>query len=168
MKKFLSIIFLFALLACNCSQDELVKNQTPSLDSLTFTASLEENESRTYIEEGNLLRWTAGDQITLFDGNTLNRQYKFDGETGANAGTFSIVNAPYGSGNDLTANYAVYPFASDIASLSVIADRSSSYYNLYQKDNEIPMEARSRVTMSPFSGKFTGEGIILIATGNGV
>lgn len=59
-------------------------------------------------------------------------------------------------------------FASDIASLSVIADRSSSYFNLYQKDNEIPMEARSRVTMSPFSGKFTGEGIILIATGNGV
>ena len=57
---------------------------------------------------------------------------------------------------------------SDIAGLSVIADRSSSYFNLYQKDNEIPMEARSRVTMSPFSGKFTGEGIILIATGNGV
>ena len=114
MKKFLSIIFLFALLASSCSQDELVKNQTSSLDSLTFTASLEENESRTYIEDGNLLRWTEGDQISLFVANTLNRQYQFDGETGDNSGTFSIVNSPLGTGNDLKCHYAVYPYTKDI------------------------------------------------------
>lgn len=62
----------------------------------------------------------------------------------------------------------LYTYASAIEDLYVIADRSSSYYNLYQKDNEIPFEARSRVTMSPFSGKFNGEGIILTCTGNGV
>ena len=67
MKNILSIMFLFALLASSCSEDELVRNQ--SSNSLKFTASFEENESRTYMGEGNLLRWTAGDQISLFVAN---------------------------------------------------------------------------------------------------
>ncbi len=112
MKNILSIMCLFALLASSCSEDELVRNQ--SSNTPKFTASFEEYESRTYVEEGNLLRWTEGDQITLFVGNTLNRQYQFDGETGDNGGTFSIVNSPFGTGNDLDSHYAVYPYASDI------------------------------------------------------
>ena len=114
MKKILSMVFLFALFASSCSQDELVKNQSTSSINKLFTASFEGNESRTYIENGNLLRWTEGDQISLFDGNTLNRQFQFDGETGDNAGTFSVVDKPYGTGNDLNANYAVYLYAKDI------------------------------------------------------
>ena len=112
MKTKLFFIYLLAILVCGCSQDELYIEQ--SVNERTFTASFEQNTTRTYVEEGNLLRWTEGDQISLFDGNTLNRQYKFDGKTGDNAGTFSIVEAPYGSGTDLTNNYAVYPYASDI------------------------------------------------------
>ena len=107
-------MFLFALFASSCSEDEIVKNQSTSSTSKLFTASFEQGESRTYIEEGNLLRWTEGDQISLFDGNTLNRQYQFDGETGDNAGTFSVVDKPYGTGNDLRANYAIYPYEKDI------------------------------------------------------
>ena len=110
MKNILSIMFLFALLASSCSEDELVKNQP--INSLKFTATFEQNESRTYVEEGNLLRWTKGDQITLFEGNTLNRRFIFDGETGDNAGTFSLGENPYGTGNELNKNYAVYPYRS--------------------------------------------------------
>lgn len=58
-------------------------------------------------------------------------------------------------------------YKEQISNLYVIADRSSSKFNLYQKDNELPMEARNRITMSPFSSSFQGEGIIFIATGNG-
>ena len=108
-------MFLFALLASSCSEDELVKNQSStSTEALKFTASFEQHESRTYIENGKLLRWTEEDQISLFAGNTLNRQYMFDGETGDNAGTFSLVNKPFGTGNLLEHNYAVYPYASKI------------------------------------------------------
>ena len=110
MKNILSILILFALLVSSCSEDELVNNQSDN--SMKFTASFEQNESRTYVEEGNLLRWTEGDQISLFDGNTLNRQFNFDGETGDNAGTFSPGEKPYGTGNDLNKNYAVYPYSS--------------------------------------------------------
>lgn len=111
MKNILSLLLPFAILISGCSQEELKNGKLDLQDGRIFTASFEQDQTRTYVEDG-YLRWTAGDQISLFDGNTLNRQYKFDGETGDNSGTFSIVNAPYGSGNDLTANYAVYPYAS--------------------------------------------------------
>ena len=114
MKNILSIMFLFAILASSCSEDELVKNQSSSFDSLKFTASFEENESRTYIEEGNLLRWTEGDQISLFVATTLNQQYQFEGKTGANSGYFKKINNLFGAGNDLNCHYAVYPYSPDI------------------------------------------------------
>ena len=114
MKKFLSLLLPLAMLVSGCTQEELQNDQLDSQDGRIFTASFEQNETRTYLEEGNLLRWNAGDQISLFDGNTLNRQYQFDGETGDNAGTFSIVNKPFGTVNDLNSHYAVYPYASDV------------------------------------------------------
>ena len=114
MRKILSLLFPLALSISGCNLEYMQDQQLNLQEERIFTASFEQNETRTYVENGNLLRWNAGDQISLFDGNTLNRQYQFDGETGDNSGTFSIVNAPYGSGNDLNANYAIYPYASNI------------------------------------------------------
>ena len=105
-------MFLFALLASSCSEDELVGNQ--SANSLKFIASFEGDGSRTYVEEGNLLRWTAGDQISLFVANTLNQQYQFEGETGANSGYFTKIANSFGTGNDLDHHYAIYPYTSDV------------------------------------------------------
>lgn len=114
MKKILSLLLLFAVLAYGCTREELKNGQLDSSEGRVFIASFENGETRTYLEDGNLLRWNADDQISLFDGNTLNRQYRFDGETGDNSGTFSVVSKPFGTGNDLNANYAVYPYASDV------------------------------------------------------
>ena len=114
MKNIFRLLAPLALALSGCVYEELPNNELVQSEGRIFTASLEQDETRTYVEEGNLLRWNAGDQIALFDGNTLNRQYKFDGETGDNSGTFSIVSSPYGTGNDLTTNYAVYPYASNL------------------------------------------------------
>lgn len=114
MKKILSLLFPLAILTSGCEHEELPNKQVDSQDGRIFTASFEQNETRTYVENGNLLRWNAGDQISLFDGNTLNRQYQFDGENGDNSGTFSIVSNPFGTGNDLDCHYAVYPYASSV------------------------------------------------------
>lgn len=92
-----------------------MKNESTDSDNNVFTAFFDSYESRTYVEQKDgrsLLRWTVGDQISLFEGNTLNRPYKFDGETGDNSGTFSLVSSSFGSGNDLSCHYAVYPYAS--------------------------------------------------------
>jgi hypothetical protein len=97
-----------------CSQEDALKSQSSSADDKVFTASFEAGESRTQIENGYLLRWTENDLISLFVGNTLNCQYQFDGKTGDNGGSFSMVEKASGTGTDLETNYAVYPYSEDL------------------------------------------------------
>lgn len=52
-----------------------------------------------------------------------------------------------------------------INALSVIADRSSSVYNVYQCDSEIPFENRNIISTQPFSGGFNGQSLILAVNG---
>ena len=106
--------FLLGILISGCSGNEMVDREEVVLDPIVFTASLEQRTSRTYIEDGKYLRWNTGDQITLFIGSTLNWRYQFDGETGDNAGTFSMVEPPFGTGNKLDKHYAVYPYHAGI------------------------------------------------------
>lgn len=54
-----------------------------------------------------------------------------------------------------------------IKNLEVIANRSSSYYNTYQKDDSIPFENRSIISTQPFSNGFGGECLILAVNGGG-
>ena len=115
MKKNLSWIYiLFAICISGCSQEDALNDQSTLAEGQVFTASFESAESRTQIENGYLLRWTQGDRISLFVGNTLNCQYQFDGKTGDNGGTFSMVEKASGTSHELRTNYAVYPYASDI------------------------------------------------------
>ena len=114
MRRYFSLLCILALLVgCYNTDEQLINEPIPS-EGRIFTASFEQNDTRTYVEEGNLLRWNAGDQITIFDSNTLNQQYQFDGETGDNGGTFSKVSNSFGTGNDLNCHYAVYPYNKDI------------------------------------------------------
>ena len=114
MRRYFSLLCILALLVgCYNTDEQLIKEPKPS-EGRIFTASFEQNDTRTYVEEGNLLRWNAGDQITIFDSNTLNQLYQFDGETGDNGGTFSKVSNSFGTGNDLNCHYAVYPYNKDI------------------------------------------------------
>lgn len=54
---------------------------------------------------------------------------------------------------------------SDIKDLNVIANRSSSYYNVYQRDDSIPFENRNIVTTQNFNGGFAGQSLILAVNG---
>ena len=106
---------MLALIVSGCSNHEELENLESSSTPKVFTASFEQNKSRTYLENDKL-HWNKGDLITVFDGYTYNSQFKFDGQTGDNSGTFSEVssgNKPaYSTGNSLNANYAIYPYAS--------------------------------------------------------
>ena len=115
MKKIISFISLLALLVSGCTREEILQNVTPvSREGRTFTTSFENNESRTYLEDGRFSRWTEGDRISLFDASTLNSQYLFAGDTGDSGGTFFRLSKPEGSGSSLPANYAVYPYDKDM------------------------------------------------------
>lgn len=99
MKNILIFVFLFALIASGCTQKEMLNQATSAFgEGRTFTTSFENDESRTYVENGLYSRWTEGDRISLFDANTLNSQYLFAGNTGDSGGTFFLLSKPEGTG----------------------------------------------------------------------
>ena len=115
MKNVISFIFLLALLVSGCSQEEMSKNGTSSTsEGRVFTTSFEQNDSRTYVKDGHLSRWTEGDRISLFDASILNCQYLFAGDTGDSGGTFFMLSKPEGTGTALSTNYAVYPYSENM------------------------------------------------------
>ena len=76
-----------------------------------------ECDTRTYVEDNKYLRWNAGDEITIFNGNSYNSHWKFAGEDGANSGKFTEVEENgfvTGTPLNLTANYAIYPYNENI------------------------------------------------------
>jgi len=75
-------------------------------------ASVEES-SKVYVDEGLHALWNAGDCISVFDRNTGNARYVFDGADGDAHGTFSCNAAA--SGQALDAIYAVYPYSTDVS-----------------------------------------------------
>lgn len=110
MKKLALFAVLSALVLAGCTENNIDTTcQTIIIPDLT--AGFADEPTRTYVENGKYLRWHEADLITAFYGNALNRQYKFNGTTGANNGTFSLVpSGELGTGNTLGAIYAVYPY----------------------------------------------------------
>lgn len=112
------LLTLLALVLCSCAEtfvgEEIARPNNENLPDLT-AAFAEEDNTRTYIEEGKYLRWHEDDRLTAFYGNTLNRQYKFNGATGDNSGTFSLVpDGMLGTGNAFDRIYALYPYNADV------------------------------------------------------
>ena len=56
-------------------------------------------------------------------------------------------------------------FNSEIKALNVIANRSSSYYNVYQKDDTIPFENRNVISTQNFPSGFNSQSLILAVNG---
>ena len=108
MKRLLFFVAGCLMIACNMTED--VENQVVS--KKLFHATIDDESTRTFVDEKIRLRWTEGDVISLFEGTTRNKKYKFLGETGDNAGDFENITTGFGSGNDIDRYYAIYPYSS--------------------------------------------------------
>lgn len=109
-------ILLLALIAISsaCSTEDNSSNP-PLCRQPDIRAEFAE-DTRTYIDDANSLRWHEGDLITLFYGDTQNLKYRFNGNTGDNSGTFSYVDeGAQNVGDVINHLYAVYPYNEDIA-----------------------------------------------------
>ena len=118
MKRFALYIGLATALMASCSiQEEDVK--TPPQDDVIFYASFEqpvEAGTRVYANEDLLLRWTADDRVSIFNKLTYNQEYRFTGQTGANAGGFKKVdNDEFVTGNTISHVVSVYPYQESTA-----------------------------------------------------
>lgn len=113
MKKcMLYVVTLFLMSAC--SQEDGQSEQFDSLIPKRVKASIEQSQTRTYIDGSNQLHWTADDRFSMFYGTTENIEYKFDGATGDKSGTFTAVGTATGSGTSISQHYAVYPYSSHV------------------------------------------------------
>lgn len=102
---------LFTMVGCMEGLHESGITETSSEQLPDLTAGFAEGKTKTYVESGKYLRWHEDDRLTAFLGNTRNRQYKFDGATGDNSGSFSYVSSGnLETGNALDRIYAVYPY----------------------------------------------------------
>ncbi len=73
------------------------------------------DDTRTYLDDNMRLRWSEGDIITIFEGSTRNKKYRFLGKTGDNAGEFENLSNIFGTGNYLSRFYAIYPYQESTA-----------------------------------------------------
>lgn len=112
-------LFVFAALAFAACEQAPIEEQS-SAGKLgydapdTIYASLDDDATRTYVEQGKYLRWHAGDEISFFP-MAYNMQYQFQGETGDNNGAFKKLTTDLITGNELNNNYAVYPYKESTA-----------------------------------------------------
>ena len=111
------LLTLLALVLCSCAEtfvgEEIARPNNEDLPDLTASFA-DEDATRTYVENNKYLRWHEDDRLTAFYGNTLNRQYKFNGATGDNSGTFSLVpSGELGTGNAFDHIYALFPYNAD-------------------------------------------------------
>ena len=110
MKNYFLALCILLLAGCTKADVESVSYQ--KIDSPQFYAEFAEGDTRTFVDEKVRLLWNEGDLLTIFT-TTLNQKYQFDGETGDNSGTFTQTSVPqFGTGNNISANYAVYPYSS--------------------------------------------------------
>ena len=118
MRRFALYLGLATALMASCSiQEEDVK--THPQDDVFFYASFEqpvEEGTRVYANEDLLLRWTADDRVSIFNKLTYNQEYRFTGQTGANAGGFKKVdNDEFVTGNTISHVVSVYPYQESTA-----------------------------------------------------
>lgn len=76
-------------------------------------ANIDDEQTRTYVENGTTLCWNSGDAISVFQPQISNIHYIFEGETGDKGGSFAVADgASYPQGVTLSARYALYPYSS--------------------------------------------------------
>ncbi len=100
------------LVACTAKLETPIETIAVEKQAPVLYASIdEEAQTKVYLDEDYKVLWTADDRISVFNKNTYNQQYSFDGATGDNAGTFSIVeDGKIKTSNEIDNLYAVYPY----------------------------------------------------------
>lgn len=114
MKQRFCLQSLVCLLMVSCSINELDTVDSRLSDGEVFLAKLEEYslpDTKVYVDENVKILWDTDDRISIFNRNTYNQEYRFEGETGDNAGSFKKVpNGNFMAGNPMDFVCSVYPF----------------------------------------------------------
>lgn len=113
MKKFLILSGCALMLALSCAR-ETDAPEVRQKGGETFYASTESVDEKVFADDQLRVLWHENDLVSIFNKYTYNKPYKFNGNTGDNAGSFSEVpSGDFVTGNALPLVYAIYPYDSE-------------------------------------------------------
>ncbi len=109
MKRLFYFVTGFLMIACNDSGDIISKN---SVNLSPLYASIEDETTRTFMDDKIRIRWHEYDRISVFREITYNFIYEFDGWDGDYSGGFYNVTPDdrLVSGQEIDRIYALYPY----------------------------------------------------------
>ena len=116
MKRFIPILLILLVCGTACSAlGEDTDNGTLPGNNTVFYATLEktgiQQETKVYADANLKVLWNADDRVCVFNKCTDNEEYRCDGNTGDDSGTFSRIGNEV-SGSNLQHVYSVYPYSS--------------------------------------------------------
>ena len=135
---FAAVALVFAVGCSKSDKDEVLLSQTQTETATEgernyLYATIEDEESRTFVVDNRIICWHAGDMISAFCNTTYNSKYTFLGEDGDKGGMF--YGSPTG-GDRLEYFYALYPYNTR-ATMKVDGDITTTlpYFQSYAKDS---------------------------------
>lgn len=107
------IVFVLVLMACTTETPEKGGRESESAVFYGTTEPVGSKGTRVYADDKLRVLWDNDDRITIFNQYSLNREYRFTGNTGDNSGSFEILPlSDFSTGNEMDYVYAVYPYQS--------------------------------------------------------
>ena len=109
----LGLLSLAALASC-AIKDDLQPAEPARLFRAVMEQPAPDASTKAYSDETYHLFWNYDDRVSIFFGQTFNREFAFTGDDGDTAGGFEQVgDAPSGSAPAIQSgfNYAIYPYA---------------------------------------------------------
>ena len=108
-----SVLASLVFAACGNISDESNIIDGGVLDKWRLSASFEEDDTRTYIDEDCKIYWHNDDRLSVFYGDYNNVECRFTGATGDKSGDIVPVAATGGGSPIFDAIYALYPYDKD-------------------------------------------------------
>ena len=118
MKFFPIVATLLLLFSCTAEIDRQIDDSrvpVPEKNKVVFQAAVEAcsiPEAKVYADENMKVLWNANDRISIFNQNTFNWQFAFDGDDGDTAGGFEPV-GDEGPGDEIDYVFATYPYRAE-------------------------------------------------------
>lgn len=107
-----------ALLVAGCSKDDngLIQKGNSPVFTAVFADENNSTDTKVYADKNLELHWDANDEITVFNGSSVNKQYVFTGAQGAKIGDFEYVKdtETETETTTLVRNFAFYPYNSNV------------------------------------------------------
>ncbi len=123
-----------ALLVAGCSKDDngLIQKGNSPVFTAVFANENNSADTKVYADKNLELHWDASDEITVFNGSAVNKQYRFTGAQGAKIGNFEYVKETATDNTTLLRNFAFYPYSTDVKySMSASADFNRGISGFY-------------------------------------